>query len=258
MKRKVLFMALCVAFLGVGIGIGKISAQDALNRAKKEEVENTDESDELQVDETDWETGTINYTSSDGTKTKLKDAKECYLCGDNKRSMMGLYRNYDDLGVICVNEWYVLNLSVRNHDDAGNLTDPTGYVHSISVGQGIEKGECSFYVHSNSDRGMADAVVSYGENSYLDVERVREKLCQDCLDKLWKVMEVRDAEGEETKPRDLCLVDFDTLELYSLQGIYSRYFVGDYWVEVDTIDKEELKVTVIYTPMLQNGRKEGQ
>jgi len=48
------------------------------------------------------------------------------------------------------------------------------------------------------------------------------------------------------------------MELYSLQGDYSAYYVRDYYVQVDDSREGELKVTAFYAPVLDNGYKEGE
>lgn len=39
----------------------------------------------------------------------------------------------------------------------------------------------------------------------------------------------------------LCLVDFETLEIYSMQNKYVVYFIRDYWIEMDFDENEKLK-----------------
>lgn len=189
-------------------------------------------------------------------KSKLKNAENCYLCGSNSRSLMGLFRNYEDLGIICVNEWYVLDMRIRNHDDNGKLMGSQGSMNVTWTSTGEES--CFFHCSPNSDRGISNVSVSYGDDSVFDVKRVQSYLCQGCLDKVLGVMEVYAPEDEEAKPRDLCLVDFQTLELYSLQGDYSSYYVRDYYVQVDDSREDELKVTAIYAPVLENGHKDAE
>ena len=43
------------------------------------------------------------WKKPESVKSKLKDPDKCYLCGYDNRSLMGLFRKYDDLGIICVN-----------------------------------------------------------------------------------------------------------------------------------------------------------
>ena len=97
--------------------------------------------------------------------------------------------------------------------------------------------------------------MEYGANSIFDVKKVQNHLCQTCLDKLLEVMDSYGYEGEESGARDICLVDFQTLELYSLQEHYISHYIRDYYVQVDGRDGEKLEVTGIYTPVLVNGER---
>lgn len=241
MKKIGIIITVSIVSLMAGIGVGK--GVEGYRQNNKNEVQE--------------ESVVCEWKKPESVKSKLKDPDKCYLCGYDNRSLMGLFRKYDDLGIICVNNWYVLDMKIRNHDDAGNLIGPQGHINTTFTGTG--EGGCFFHASPNSDRGISDVTVSYGENSILDVKFIRKHLCQDCLDKLIAVMETYGPEDEPWKPRDLCLVDFNTLELYSLQGNYSSYYVGDYYVEVDDSREEELKVTAVYAPELEkNGEKSGE
>lgn len=263
MKNKIVMLGMGLLLFAAGVGIGMTTVQGDSGQ------EDTVQEDVVQAktaqegtDQQDAKQETKEYVTTErkapkSVKSNVKDKEDCYLCGDHQRSVAWLYNGYDDLGVICVNEWYIFDVMVRNHADDGSLTGPSGSASSRYTGN-AKKEDCLFYAMSNSDRGISEVDVSYGKNSYLDTEAVREKLCQGCLDKLWEVMEVRVPEGEDANPRDLCLVDFNTLELYSLQGIYSGFSAGDYWVEVDTSDEDRLQVRAIYAPILYNGTKEGE
>lgn len=47
-------------------------------------------------------------------------------------------------------------------------------------------------------------------------------MCQSCLEKLSEAMEVKCEEGKEPEPVDLVLIDFETMELYSVQEQYTK------------------------------------
>ena len=87
------------------------------------------------------------------------------------------------------------------------------------------------------------------------MKNVQSHLCQSCLDKMLEVMERYGEEGEESGARDVCLVDFQTLELYSLQEHYISHYIRDYYVQIDGRDGEELEVIGIYAPVLENGER---
>ena len=176
----------------------------------------------------------------------LDDLAECYLCGNHNRSLMSMFRGRDDLGVICVNDWYVMDMQIRNLDGMG------GGGSGRTVGA---EEACSFQTDRNPERGISEVTVEYGANSIFDVKKVQNHLCQTCLDKLLDVMDCYGYEGEESGARDICLVDFQTLELYSLQEHYISHYIRDYYVQVDGQDGKELEVTGIYTPVLVNGER---
>ena len=176
----------------------------------------------------------------------LDDPAECCLCGNHNRSLMSMFRGRDDLGVICVNDWYVMDMQIRDLDGMG------GGGSGWTVGA---EGACSFQTDRNQERGISEVTVEYGTNSIFDVKKVQNHLCQPCLDKLLEVMDCYGYEGEESGARDICLVDFQTLELYSLQEHYISHYIRDYHVQVDGRDGEELEVTGIYTPVLENGER---
>lgn len=191
--------------------------------------------------------------SIESVESKLENTEECYLCGYNSRSLMGMYRDYDDLGIICVNHWHVETLRIRNRDDAGNLTGQTGSMNVTYTGTG--EGGDLFRCSPNSDRGISETSVIYGKDSILDIGVAEKIFCQGCLDKLAEVTETYGPEGEPAAPKDLLLVDFQTLELYSLQEYHTMYYIRDYYVRIE-YQKDGLEVLAVYAPVLQNGEKE--
>ena len=70
-------------------------------------------------------------------------------------------------------------------------------------------------------------------------------------------MEVFCEETQKPKPRDLVLVDFQTLELYAIQEHNAGYFIRDYYVEIES-DEETMKIQAFYCAKLVNGKKAGE
>lgn len=105
-----------------------------------------------------------------------------------------MFRGRDDLGVICVNDWYVMDMQIRNLDGMG------GGGSGWTVG---DKEACSFRTDRNPERGISEVTVEYGENSVFDVKKVQSHLCQTCLDKLLKIMESYGEEGKESGAKDV-------------------------------------------------------
>lgn len=185
----------------------------------------------------------MEYKELPAVQSELSDSEGCYLCGTAKESLMGYFRQFDDLGIISVNQWYVLDFGILPHEEDGADTSGT---RTAMTGTG--EGGDFFSSTQTPSRGISTVKVSYGEDSILDVEKAKAILCQDCLDKLLAVMETYGPEGEEPKPRDLCLVDFQTLELYSLQEQYASYYIRDYYVRLDQTE-DGMEVEAVYAPV---------
>ena len=80
---------------------------------------------------------------------------------------------------------------------------------------------------------MASIEVTLPEKYSVDMEFLRENLCQEYLDKVLESMEISKWKREKKEPIPLCLVDFKTLEIYSLQDWHVGQTIRDYWVKMD-------------------------
>ena len=135
--------------------------------------------------------------SYEGIKSVLEDHEECYLCGNSDRSLMGYYRNLDTIGLISLNDWYV--------------------------------------------------VVSLPEDYRPGIQMLQEHLCQTCLDKITDSLKTSKWKYEKKQAIPLCLVDFKTLEIYSLQDGHVGCSIRDYWVDME-YDGEKEEVHAYYLP----------
>ena len=174
-------------------------------------------------------------------ESKLKDTDNCYLCGLAPESLMGYYRKFDTVGVIGLNEWYVLDLKLQNYDNDGNPIDnSSGSSSSFGNTSGM-----TYHVDATPTRGMTRATISSTNGSF-EPTIIQNNLCQDCLDKITNTLEGYFETGNaEYLP--FCLVDFSTLEIYPLQKTIVGYFIRDYWVELDH-SEEEVEVKIYYLP----------
>lgn len=176
----------------------------------------------------------------------LTDKSRCWMCGNDDRSLMGMYRGKDDLGVLCLNDWYVLPMDIRNLDENGNPVPVCGM--SMGMTSTGESG-CTLHTEKNPNRGISQVTIDYGKKKDFDSRTVQKHLCQNCMDKLLEVMEVYGYVQEEPKPRELCLIDFQTMELYSLQDEKCTYYIRDYYVRIDS--GEDKEITAVYAPDIE-------
>lgn len=162
---------------------------------------------------------------------------------------MGHYQGTDDLGGICVNQWYILALGIRSFEDKAEWDRKQNGSRTSRFGTG--EGGDFFQVSQDFSRGIVEVTIDYGEDSIFDADSVKDDLCQKCLDKLLDVMGSYGSLSEAEQARDLCLIDFQTMELYALQEHNRSYFICDYYVWIDMEDNEA-EVRAFYMPVLED------
>lgn len=181
------------------------------------------------------------YMEYGSIKSELENTDECYLCGNANESLMGYYRKFDTVGIIGLNEWYVLDLHLVKYDGTGNISDDQdGTSSSFGNSQGVD-----YNIDGTPTRGRASATVS-STNGFFNPKVVKNHLCQSCLDKVTDTLEGYFEKGKE-EYMPFCLVDFKTLDIYPLQKRNRAYLVRDYWVEINHKDYE-IEVDVYYLP----------
>lgn len=53
--------------------------------------------------------------------SSLEDSSECFLCGKNGQNMIQYLWGCEDLGVICLNSGYVMEMHVQNYESSESL-----------------------------------------------------------------------------------------------------------------------------------------
>lgn len=171
-------------------------------------------------------------------ESSLDNESECFFCGTDGRSIMQYLRGRDDLGIICLNSGNILEMQV-----CGTASQELPIFSSMGTG---EHG-CRFSRSNYAGRGISEVSISLGEKSYLMIESLRERLCQDCLDKVAEMIERCGSQEGEEEPYDLCMVDFQTQELYPLQRSRTSYLVRDYYIHIDYSDSQ-IDMTAVFVP----------
>lgn len=81
----------------------------------------------------------------------------------------------------------------------------------------------------------------------LDSAALQKHLCQPCLDKVTNNLNFSKGKYEKKNTIPLCLVDFQTLEIYSLQDWHVGCSIRDYWAKMD-YQENIIKVEIFYLP----------
>lgn len=163
----------------------------------------------------------------EGMRSELENQNFCYLCGNSSRSLIGYYRKEHSVGIISLSNWYVTDFRIKKSEDEGD----SGISSTLTNIDGTS-------IHSESvpNRGMGSIEVNLSEDCQVNYEMLIKNLCQSCLDKILSSLEYSKWKVEDKRPIPLCLVDFDTLDIYSLQNTSYKYSVRDYWIVVSHKD----------------------
>ena len=182
----------------------------------------------------------------DDLRSALENTSECYLCGNAEESLMNYFRNFETIGLISLNDWYVIDFPLKNYDENGNEVESATSTSFLSG----NTGEISYSSDGTPSRGMASIDVTLPVNYKVDTNTLEKHLCQNCLNKVAASLEYRKSNSERKEAISLCIVDFKTLDIYSLQDYWRSYFVRDYYVEMD-FDDNMVKTEVFYLPERQ-------
>ncbi len=169
-----------------------------------------------------------------GRKSKLQDQEECYLCGNSNESLVRHYINDNAIGIISLNDWYVKVFELGEDIDNGQeFSEEDSFTMDY-----ISSEKIVYRSDSIQSRGLAKIEITLPNSCRPDIEMIENHLCQKCLDKVLESMEITRWRYEKKEPLPLCIVDFKTLEIYSLQDWHTACSIREYWVEIE--HKEEM------------------
>lgn len=146
-----------------------------------------------------------------GINSKLERDEECYFCGENNYNLTREYQNAEKIGVISLNDWYVLDFPVSSSSETESEE------HSDSCLLLGKTEEMRYSVRSSFSGAKTSVEIMFPDKCKLKMEPVREHLCQSCLDKVSASLEFQKWKNENKEAIPICLVDFKTLDIYSLQ-----------------------------------------
>lgn len=153
--------------------------------------------------------------------------EKCCICGNNERSLMPYYRKSGMLGLVCLNTVEISSLDTRMYSDDGTKIIRYSGFSITSSSYGEE--ECRFQINGMPNHGIFEGKVNYGEKCTPDFEVIKKYLCQDWLAKdLSMYQDEMEWSGSKGRFPKVCIVDFQTNELYTLGKSHTGYWIRDY------------------------------
>lgn len=173
----------------------------------------------------------------------------CSICGLNGALPKSRISGWTSIGLLHLRTLEVYDTQVRLSADS---TAESGSQYSVlhgycnfGAGSGIAYGTAYGYAHISSmpNRGIATVDITYGIEDEIDFAFLEERLCQECIEKIL-------AESQETwagKCRNVFLVDFQTMEFYSLPENITAFMRNNYYFHVDHADGGD-RILIVYAP----------
>lgn len=180
----------------------------------------------------------------DEMESELENKGECFLCGYSSQSLREQYETSDGVGVISLNDWYVLEFQGKGYGGADS-EDTRDRGLSTTFGN---TGEITYCSKGNPARGMASIEITLPDDYSLDSTIIQNNLCQECLDKIGESLRYDKWKNEKKEAVPLCMVDLKTLEIYSLQDWHRGCTIRDYWIEIEP-EKGKMGIKLFSVPI---------
>lgn len=174
------------------------------------------------------------------------DEDDCYICGTSAVGLLEYYYKFDSVGIIHWADMSVIDTHLWEYDnESGQQISVTDTAFGEEYG--------SVCVTSQPDRGIAEAEIALRENDVMDYSSLEDKLCQDCLTKVYGfyVDQINSGNDEFLESTGYCLIDYTTRELYTLSDPCRGYSIRDYIVRYDYDENEDknIKLLICYAPV---------
>lgn len=160
----------------------------------------------------------------------------CFLCSDTGSPYWG----YDNVGILNLNTFDVLQLEINRYDDSGEMVkEPAG----IMLSNSMNNMEAQTYVHAYTHPDQAFAQLQLTGVQYaIDRESVQGRLCQDCLDSinnLWFTTQ---------PPAEFAVISFADRTIQPLLNAYPWFSAGNFGVDCEFKPDGAIDLLVHYCP----------
>lgn len=166
-------------------------------------------------------------------------AKEgCYLCGNNPESELTMYWGHNNLGIVNVNSFDVVELEINRYDNKGNqIMEATG---AMKMGL-VDIGGIRFSCRSDPDRSLASASFKH-EGEEIDEQKISSFLCQECLEAFTEQYVIEDVISP------IAIVNFSDRTLTPLRITCTGFAHADYLAHIDFEEDGSIDMYFVYSP----------
>lgn len=172
-------------------------------------------------------------------------SQDCYLCGDGITNLVPFYWGQNNIALISLNTFDIKPIEINRYDRI-TRQQIEEYAGTVSFGGGgSSDGGFSASLLLDYDRGYATGSVDFYDNEVLDVSRVADFLCEDCLNEIL------------TSPVDRCFgvgaVNLATKEVRVFEECLGGFTLGDFCIDCNLQDPDgdnpQMNLLIFYCPV---------
>lgn len=171
--------------------------------------------------------------------------EDCALCSKAGKTLLPLYADQTNLGIICINTFDMSPVTINRYDDHGNLLEEKAE-HMNMTHNSFGEGGMTTSVSAQPDRGYANVHVGFTKDDCIDKQAVESILCQNCLNAIM--------EESWDEPYGVGIINFETLEVRLFEENITGFTFGDYYIHIDRRENKddsewtELDMLIFYCP----------
>jgi len=166
---------------------------------------------------------------------------ECNVCGIN--SVWAFGKKKDMLGLVNLANGQATDMELLPYDDYGRLIKD-GCSKAVMVTDSNGR-TARFWM--DSIRGMCTITLSWEEAETFALSETEELYCDTCMDKIRELKEEQKKYLPDVQMCPFAIVDYQTGEMYSLNGIMTASLIRDYFLDLK-VEGKKLEALIVYVP----------
>lgn len=168
---------------------------------------------------------------------------DCYLCGGNIENLMPSKWGQNNVALISLNTFEIKPLEINRYDGDQLIEEFAGF-GSIGGGPSIDGG-FSASLMQDHNRGYANGTVWFNDDEKLDIGKMADFLCENCLNEILPLHPDR-CFGVGT-------INLATKEICIFAEDLGGFTMGDFYVDCDPQiqdgNQHRMSILIFYCPM---------
>lgn len=182
--------------------------------------------------------------SAEASYTSDTPAEDCYLCGGGiENLLLAFYWGQDNIALLSLNTFDIKPIEINRYDRlTGQLIEEYAGTASHGGGGSIDGG-FSTNLLLDDDRGYADGTLDFCNDEVLNIDKITEFLCADCLNKILP--------PQSGQCFGVGVIHLDTKEVRVFEKQLSGFGLGDFRIDCDWVNQngKRMSLLIFYCPI---------